>query len=117
MVKRIVVLCSEKQVLDELLASGEWRADRGGNALEPLLVEFEKTAGAVPLREVGQRAAHEAEREAIERVLHRTSWNRKQAARALNVSYKALLQKIRDCGIERNVQGGRVACGASRRGS
>ena len=32
-----------------------------------------------PLREVGQRAAMEAEREAIERVLFRTNWNRKEA--------------------------------------
>ncbi len=98
-----MVLGSETHVLEELLASGESRADRGGNALEALLAEFEQTAGAVPLREVGARAALEAEREAIERVLHRTNWNRKQAARALNVSYKTLLQKIRDCGIEQEI--------------
>jgi len=33
-------------------------------------------------------------------MLHRTHWNRKQAARMLGVSYKTLLQKIRDCGLE-----------------
>ena len=36
----------------------------------------------------------------IERVLEQTSWNRKQAAKLLNVSYKTLLQKIRDCRLE-----------------
>jgi two-component system response regulator AtoC len=49
---------------------------------------------------VGRRAAQEAERETIDRVLHHTQWNRKQAARLLRVSYKTLLQKIRDCGLE-----------------
>jgi DNA-binding NtrC family response regulator len=45
---------------------------------------------------VGGRAALEAEREAIERLLHRARWNRKRAARLLGLSYKTLLQKIRD---------------------
>ncbi|HJO22426.1 MAG: hypothetical protein GY772_04720 [bacterium] len=42
----------------------------------------------------------QAEREAIDRVLKRTNWNRKQAAKLLGVSYKTLLHKIRDIGIE-----------------
>ena len=33
-------------------------------------------------------------------MLHRTQWNRKRAARLLGVSYKTLLQKIRECGLE-----------------
>jgi two-component system response regulator AtoC len=45
----------------------------------------------------------QAERETIGRVLQRTRWNRKQAAKLLNVSYKTLLQKIRDCGLEPDV--------------
>ena len=69
----------------------------GPSRLELLLEEMEETAGEVPLREVGRRAALEAERNAIERVLQQTGWNRKQAARILGVSHKTLLQKIRDC--------------------
>ena len=61
--------------------------------------EIEQTAGDVPLREVGRRVARQAEREAIERMLLRTSWNRKQAAKLLSVSYKTLLLKIRACGL------------------
>jgi two-component system response regulator AtoC len=99
MMKRIIVLESESQILDEVL-----RADRSGrppgSTLLRLIEEIEATAGQIPLREVGRRAAQEAERETIDRVLHHTQWNRKQAARLLRVSYKTLLQKIRDCGLE-----------------
>ncbi|MEN8182790.1 MAG: sigma-54 dependent transcriptional regulator [Myxococcota bacterium] len=99
MIKRIVVLESENSIIEELLSGGGYRAARAASAFETLLDEIEETAGTLPLREVGRRAAMEAERETIERVLHRTSWNRKQAARILGVSYKTLLQKIRECGL------------------
>jgi two-component system response regulator AtoC len=97
MMKRIVVLESEKPILQELMAR-----ERSGGAgeLERLLAEVEGSAGELPLREVGRRAALAAERGAIERVLLQTGWNRKRAARALGISYKTLLQKIRDCGLE-----------------
>jgi transcriptional regulator with PAS, ATPase and Fis domain len=41
-----------------------------------------------------------AEREAIRRALEETHWNRKQAARQLKISYKALLYKIRAYGLD-----------------
>jgi two-component system response regulator AtoC len=98
MMKRIVVLESEDSVLAELAGS-----EAGGTAARSsflsLLEEVEQTAGDVPLREVGRMASRQAEREAIERSLHHTSWNRKQAAKLLNVSYKTLLLKIRECGL------------------
>jgi two-component system response regulator AtoC len=98
MIKRVVVLGSEEAVLAEMVRNE--RASRQGNdVLRALLDEVEQTAGEVPLREVGRRAALQAEREAIDRVLHYTNWNRKQAARLLGVSYKTLLQKIRGCGL------------------
>jgi len=99
LVKRIVVLESESSILEELLGGGERSAARAASSFESLLRSIEESAGTVPLREVGRRAALEAERETIERVLHRTHWNRKQAARLLGVSYKTLLQKIRECGL------------------
>ncbi len=99
MIKRIVVLESEQSILTEM-ADGRARAgEPAGSGLERLLAEIEQTAGEVPLREVGRRAAMEAEREAIERTLERTHWNRKKAARLLKVSYKTLLQKIRECDL------------------
>ena len=70
---------------------------RRARRFQSLLREVEENAGDVPLREVGRRAALEAEREAIEQALVLTQWNRKHAARVLGVSYKTLLQKIREC--------------------
>lgn len=98
MIKRIVVLESENSILDEI-ARHEAGEERRRTGLQTLLEEIEQTAGDVPLREVGRRVALQAEREAIERVLRHTGWNRKQAAKLLNVSYKTLLQKIRECGL------------------
>jgi len=53
------------------------------------------------LKQIAQRAAREAERKAILTVLKTTRWNKTQAAKVLQISYKALLYKIKDCGIER----------------
>jgi two-component system response regulator AtoC len=97
LVKRIVVLGREDAILAELReARGGPRASAG---LRDLIANFEQTAGRVPLREVGRQVAQEAEKEAIDRVLQHTQWNRKRAARLLGVSYKTLLHKIRDCGL------------------
>ena len=52
-----------------------------------------------PLKEVARRAARIAEREAILRALVRTGWNKRKAAKRLQISYKALLYKIKDCEI------------------
>ena len=98
MIKRIVVLETEEPILQEI--SGYQQGESPGSRLRELIEEISATAGEVPLREVGRRAALEAERETIERVLRHTQWNRKQAARILQVSYKTLLQKIRDCELQ-----------------
>jgi len=47
------------------------------------------------LRAVGARAADEAERELVQRVLEDTRWNRREASRRLKISYKALLNKLK----------------------
>jgi two-component system, NtrC family, response regulator AtoC len=47
------------------------------------------------LKDVGSRAAEQAEKELVLRVLEETAWNRKQAARRLNICYKALLNKLK----------------------
>jgi two-component system response regulator AtoC len=58
------------------------------------------------LKDVGTRAAEQAEKELVLRVLEETSWNRKQAARRLNICYKALLNKLKRWQIDnrRSVQ-------------
>jgi two-component system response regulator AtoC len=99
MIKRVVVLESESSILEEIRREERGYEASGGSLLR-MIEEIEGTAGDIPLREVGRRVALEAEREMIGRVLQQTNWNRKRAARLLNVSYKTLLQKIRGCGLE-----------------
>ncbi len=99
MIKRVVVLESEESIVAELSKPRATRAERR-EELDALLAEMEETAGELPLREVGRRFALEVEREAIEHMLRLTGWNRKRAAARLGISYKTLLQKIRDCEVE-----------------
>jgi two-component system response regulator AtoC len=51
------------------------------------------------LPELARRAALTAEREAIQQALDRFRWNRRKAAQLLGVSYKTLLNKMKECGI------------------
>ena len=54
----------------------------------------------ISLKKVKAEAARHAEREAILRALNLTGWNKKEAARLLQVSYKALFYKMANAGIE-----------------
>jgi two-component system, NtrC family, response regulator AtoC len=58
-------------------------------------------AGGCSLKDIARMAAREAERELILRMLTRTRWNRKEAAEILGVSYKALLYKIKENGLDK----------------
>ena len=53
----------------------------------------EPSAG-VSLKELSAGVAEKAERELILRTLNEVNWNRKQAARRLNICYKSLLNKL-----------------------
>jgi two-component system response regulator AtoC len=57
--------------------------------------------GSVSLKDIARTAAREAERELILRMLTRTRWNRKEAAEILGISYKALLYKIKENGLDK----------------
>jgi transcriptional regulator with PAS, ATPase and Fis domain len=52
------------------------------------------------LKEIGRRAAREAERQALLTVLESVRWHRADAARILRVSYKTLLSRLRDLEVE-----------------
>jgi len=52
------------------------------------------------LKAISREAARRAERDLILRVLQRTHWNRKAAAGLLQISYKALLYKIKENGLD-----------------
>jgi DNA-binding NtrC family response regulator len=52
----------------------------------------------VSLKQAARAASREAERELILRTLNRTRWNRRRAAQELQISYKALLYKLKQIG-------------------
>jgi len=54
---------------------------------------------SVSLKQVTREAAQALERKIILRTLQETRWNRRQAARVLNISYRALLYKIKAAGL------------------
>jgi two-component system, NtrC family, response regulator AtoC len=69
---------------------------------EPAASIPRKAPTLVPsLKDVARQAARTAEREAIARVLEDTRWNRVKAAKLLKISYRALLYKIKDVGLDR----------------
>lgn len=94
-IKRIIVLDDEVAALAEFsLLNGAVPEKAAPSYPEP------SQPGKLSLREVGRMAARIAEREAILRILRETRWNRKKAAQILKVSYKALLYKIKDAGLD-----------------
>ena len=58
------------------------------------------------LRRVSARAAEEAERRLLGRVLAETRWNRREAAGQLKISYKALLNKLKKWDLGREETAG-----------
>jgi DNA-binding NtrC family response regulator len=58
-------------------------------------------AGNYSLKDISRTAAREAERELIVTMLQRTRWNRKETAEILGISYKALLYKIKENGLDK----------------
>ena len=102
-IKRIVILDGEETVIHDL-----WGTDiSGGKEGEIFQGEMDSTVG-LNLKEIGREASHKAEREAIQRALLRTRWNRREAAQLLQVSYKALLYKIREYGIDKQQHGSTI---------
>jgi two-component system response regulator AtoC len=108
LVKRYVIVGNEAQIIRELathkpIVSSLSVQPAAVVAAAPAVRPAEPAApagngspdSAPSLLEIGRRAATLAEREAIERVLTQTRWNRRQAAKILKISYKALLNKLK----------------------
>jgi len=67
----------------------------------PALPASPSPGGRYSLKDISRQAAREAERELIFRMLQQTRWNRKETAEMLGISYKALLYKIKESGLDR----------------
>ena len=83
-----------------LVALGDEHVALGG--LRALLRKPEagSNSAGVSLKAASRAASREAEKELILNTLTRTRWNRRRAAEELQISYKALLYKLKQIGFE-----------------
>ena len=104
--KRYLILGDENLAVSELQPRNDGTGGAGGETSS-------KTAnGAGGLKSLARNAKDGAEAEAITRALEQTNWNRKQAATILQISYKALLYKIRQYGIAETKSHHKLSAGA-----
>jgi two-component system response regulator AtoC len=86
--KKIVAMGTEESILADL-RHGSGRVRNGNGNGENL-----------SLKQAARAASRLAERELILKVLTRTHWNRKRAAQELQISYKALLYKLKQIRLD-----------------
>ena len=91
LMKRYVILVNEESI------SGDLRPHAPDFFSADISVD-----GPISLKKITRQAVRELERKIILKVLQHHHWNRKSAAKALNISYRALLYKIRDAGLPSN---------------
>lgn len=91
LMKRYVILGNEEAITSELVS-------QNGNCFDPVI----PADGKISLKHATRDAVRELERRIIMKVLHTHNWNRKKAAKAMSISYRALLYKIQDRGIISN---------------
>jgi DNA-binding NtrC family response regulator len=88
-----------KDAARAIVALGDEALAMGG--LRSLLRRVDRSNGEkVSLKEAAKAASREAEKELILQVLTRTRWNRRRAAQELQISYKALLYKLKQIGYQ-----------------
>jgi two-component system, NtrC family, response regulator AtoC len=68
--------------------------------------------GVIKLKEVTRQAVKQIERKIILKTLEAHRWNRQSTARALSISYAALLYKMREAGVPPRRSSGRKSSGA-----
>jgi DNA-binding NtrC family response regulator len=90
LVKRYLVLNDENQLVDELRSKARDAGAEDGAA---------SSSGRGGLKALVRNLKDDAEAREIQRALDDANWNRKVAAAELNISYKALLYKIKQHGL------------------
>lgn len=88
LVKRYVILGSEDAISLELAG------DNGRSLIPDIPIN-----GSISLKKVTRQAMREFESRIILKILQTHNWNRKRAASALNISYRALLYKLKEAGV------------------
>ena len=105
-VENLMLLGDWPIVREELLArqtddidANESKTELSSTSVKDNAKEMRLDEQVPSLKEVKKRAVQEAESQLIESVLRKTDWNRKEAAKILQISYKALLYKIKEYGL------------------
>lgn len=88
LVKRYVILGSEDAITLDLTAGSPTS-----------FIPDVPVNGSVSLKKVTRQAMREFESKIILKILQAHNWNRKRAASALNISYRALLYKLKEAGV------------------
>ncbi len=109
--KRIMILGDSEESMEDLLQGSDGHAYSGSGhsgTVNPffnsdlLNIDSESDAGlnSLSLKKVRKKVLDRVEKEVIAYVLNKTGWNRSKATKILKISYKTLLYKIKDLGIE-----------------
>jgi two-component system response regulator AtoC len=93
-----------ENVVKKMVALGETRTAIAD--LRTALDRAQKSTGTgnervLSLKTAARAALRKTERELISKALEHTHWNRKRAAQELQISYKSLLSKIKQAGLEK----------------
>ncbi len=116
-VRRLIVLEDPDLLEEEILESMGWQTS-GDRPVAEVWTPDESLINSVldncrqemqiqfpSLKEIRKKSLARIEKMVIEEALRRTDGNRKQAAQLLQISYKALLYKIKDFGVEMPARG------------
>ena len=109
--KRLMILGNGEDSLDDMLMGPPAKpravgsaasADHSPSPMDFLGFDISKPPdlSSLSLKKIKKKAMDHVEKEVIAYVLEKTGWNRSKATKVLNISYKTLLYKIRDLGIE-----------------
>lgn len=88
LIKRYVILGTEDAITVELSTS------TNSSLIPDIPID-----GSISLKKVTRQAMREFEGKIILKILQAQNWNRKRAASALNISYRALLYKLKEAGV------------------
>ena len=96
LVKRYVILGSPDVITTEIV----FNKDHQRTNEDDWDGDIPTDGSSISLKEVTRRTVRRVERKLILKVLKENLWNRKKSARVLNISYRALLYKLKETGLQ-----------------